>query len=933
MQWQSANLVLALALAAAGADVAQAGSASGGVGAVAEHPRAAAASGRLTHPRVSHDLWPRDPVASRPAARRNATDAQEEAGRAIRVQVHLERDDPALRERVGRHAARVLHASGRHRQMTLEVADRARLLEIADIDGVRMVERSHRPITHAGSVTSRALRALKVDAIPPGLMLDGTDTTIGILSDSFARTSTIRTDQTTPERCPDTTSGPAKLRGLANQDSEDLPTEVQIFNDSAEPESPGDNRCEQENPPGLSDEGAAMAELVHDIAPQADIAFHTAFISDTSFAEGFEILCRPRNEGGAGATIVVDDVLWPQEPMYQPGPIAQAATGCVDAGVPVFSAAGNSGGAGLRETYVDVDTGSNGVEFGDEFHDWGGGDGLLPVEVSEGDRFLLVLQWNQPWGTLAPDRAEGHHPQVDLDLFIFDDPAATESDIVAACPPPSNILDSGGACQGLRDQRADDANAGADPWEILRFTAPEAGTYYIAVDHFGGPKGTIPQDGDTDLEFRLVFLGADGIEIDGARVPPGPEGPTSYGHAPADGVIGVGAVPWWTTLAFDPTNEDDSPTEDIDMQPFSAVGGELPAVTFAGDGRFVGRSLAQRPQISAVDANRNTFFGGPMSSPYEGLPATTQDDAGDDPHYFFGTSAAAPNAAAVGLLLAQYVRQISDGDERLSPRALERILADTAVDVTGFRASTGVDPVSGAGLIDAEAMLERFPVAAAGRDRDIPAGEEFVLDGRGSLGGENAISEHAWSQTAGPDVSLTDADTATARFRAPDEVGAQLSFRLEVEDETGGRDTDTVRLVVAALPAEPDEEEPGDGEPGEDTSSPGQPSGGGGCFIATAAYGSDLAPELDHLRRLRDDFLLTTATGHGLVALYYHLSPPAADWLRQRPQARSAVRAALLPVVFVAARPLEASVFVLLLLISLFCVRQGVSPRRRNPET
>lgn len=924
MHRQSPAILLAVALALFSVGTGQADSAAGGVAATGEHPRTAAAQGRLTHPRLGPDLWPRDPAARAPV-RRNATDAREEAGEPIRVQVYLERSDPVLHGRVARHAARIIHTSDRHRQLTLEVDDRRRLLEIADIDGVRAVERDQRPITHAGSITSRAPRALKVDEIPPGLLLDGTGTMLGIFSDSFARTDAVRTDATQPEACPpDTSGGPVSLTGLQNQQSGDLPGQIEVFADNAPPDT-----CGSAAQIGLFDEGAAMAELAYDIAPATDISFHTAFISQASFAEGFETLCRPESEGGAGATIVVDDVLWPTEPMYQPGPIAEAATACVDGGVPVFSAAGNSAGNALRATYVDVDPGNEGG-FGDDFHDWGDGSGLLPIDVPATSDFLVVLQWNQPFGTLS-ELESGGYPEIDLDLYLFDDPRGRSQDLVTACEP-SGFGSSRVECASERDQVADSDAEGLNPWEIIAVTGLEAGRYYLAVDHFAGSKNTIPQDDATDLEFRLVFLGFDEGTIGGADSLPGPGGPSSYGHATADGVIGVGAVPWWTTPAFDREDED-SPTNDIDMQPFSAVGGELPAATFAGDGRFVGRSLAQRPQISAVDANRNTFFGGPMSSPYESLPATTQDDAGDDPHYFFGTSAAAPNAAAVGLLLAQYVRQVSDGDERLSPRALERILADTAVDVTGFRASTGVDSVSGAGLIDAEAMLERFPVAAAGRDRDIAAGEEFVLDGRGSLGGENAISEHAWSQTAGPDVSLTDADTATARFRAPDEVGAQLSFRLEVEDETGGRDTDTVRLVVAALPPEPDEEEPGDGEPGEDTSSPGQPSGGGGCFIATAAYGSDLAPELDHLRRLRDDFLLTTATGHGLVALYYHLSPPAADWLRQRPQARSAVRAALVPVVFVAARPLEGSVFVLLLLISLFCVRQGVSPRRRNPET
>ena len=914
MPWQPANLLLALAFTVVAAGAAQAGSVSAGAGAAGEHPRAAAASGRLTHPRLAPDLWPRDPAARAPV-RRNATDGLEEAGEPIRVEIHLDRADPPLLDRVARNAVRILHASERYRQMTLEVADRERLLEIADIEGVRAVERSQRPITHRGSILSRAPRALNVEDIRSGENLDGTNTTLGILSDSFARTDAIRTDSTQPSQCPpDTDSGPVTVIGLANQETDDLPPGVEIFADDAGPDA-----CGSGSEIGLFDEGAAMAELAYDIAPETDIAFHTAFISQASFAEGFEILCRPASAGGAGATIVVDDVLWPTEPMYQPGRVAQAATACVDAGVPVFSAAGNSAGNALRATYVDVDPGNEG-DFGDDFHDWGDGSGLLPITVPDTSDFRVVLQWNQPFGTLS-QLDSGGHPQVDLDLYLLDEPIASRDHVVARCGL------GGARCESLNDQRAESDSRGQDPWEIISVFGLEPGEYYLAIDHYAGSKTTIPQDDATNLEFRVVFLGFEEGTIGGEDSPPGPGKPTSYGHSTADGVIGVGAVPWWTTPAFDREDED-SPTDDIDMQPFSAVGGELP-VTFAGDGRFIGRMLAQRPQISAVDANRNTFFGDPMTSPFEGVPATTQDGADEDDHFFFGTSAAAPNAAAVGLLIAQYVRQVSDGDERLSPRALERILADTAVDVIGQRAAPGVDPVSGAGLIDAEAMLDRFPVAAAGRDRDIAADEEFVLDGRGSLGGGDPIAAHAWSQVGGDEVTLLDADSATARFTAPSETGTRLEFELEVTDENGDTDTDRVRLVVAAAPPESDDEDPVDNVDVPTETEHSEPSGGGGCFIATAAYGSELAPELDHLRDLRDRYLLATFTGSLLVEVYYRVSPPVADWLRQRPHARGVVRAALVPVVAVAAKPLEACMLILLFVGSLVVVRQGISPRRQ----
>ena len=54
----------------------------------------------------------------------------------------------------------------------------------------------------------------------------------------------------------------------------------------------------------------------------------------------------------------------------------------------------------------------------------------------------------------------------------------------------------------------------------------------------------------------------------------------------------------------------------------------------------------------------------------------------------------------------------------------------------------------------------------------------------------------------------------------------------------------------------------------------------GGCFIATAAYGSPLAEEIDVLRNWRDDYLLQSELGRIFVAIYYNLSPPIANHVR-----------------------------------------------------
>lgn len=76
--------------------------------------------------------------------------------------------------------------------------------------------------------------------------------------------------------------------------------------------------------------------------------------------------------------------------------------------------------------------------------------------------------------------------------------------------------------------------------------------------------------------------------------------------------------------------------------------------------------------------------------------------------------------------------------------------------------------------------------------------------------------------------------------------------------------------------------------------------GGGPCFIATAAYGTPLAGEIDTLRAVRDTFLLDNAAGSALVDTYYRLSPAIADAVAKSPVLAAAVRLALIPVIALA---------------------------------
>ncbi len=75
--------------------------------------------------------------------------------------------------------------------------------------------------------------------------------------------------------------------------------------------------------------------------------------------------------------------------------------------------------------------------------------------------------------------------------------------------------------------------------------------------------------------------------------------------------------------------------------------------------------------------------------------------------------------------------------------------------------------------------------------------------------------------------------------------------------------------------------------------------GGGGCLIATATFGSELAPQVQQLRELRDNKLLQTQSGQsfmqGFNQFYYSFSPTIADYERQNPVFKEAVKLTITP--------------------------------------
>ena len=96
--------------------------------------------------------------------------------------------------------------------------------------------------------------------------------------------------------------------------------------------------------------------------------------------------------------------------------------------------------------------------------------------------------------------------------------------------------------------------------------------------------------------------------------------------------------------------------------------------------------------------------------------------------------------------------------------------------------------------------------------------------------------------------------------------------------------------------------------------------GGGGCFIATAAYGSLLEPHVKILRDFRDRLLTPNAIGKSFVNLYYKYSPPFANFIAKHHNLRIIVRMALLPIVGISWVALKLGILITISLIFLFGV-------------
>lgn len=157
-----------------------------------------------------------------------------------------------------------------------------------------------------------------------------------------------------------------------------------------------------------SGEGTAMLEIVHDMAPGAQLFFASAFNGEQSFADNIRAL------RAAGCNIIVDDVFYFDESPFQDGPIAAAVNDVTKSGALYFSSAGNQGNRddGTTSVWEGYFKPASVVyqpltPLGYTLHDFGH-DNISNLMLAGGP--LTFLFWNEPYGV----------SKVDYDLFVVD---------------------------------------------------------------------------------------------------------------------------------------------------------------------------------------------------------------------------------------------------------------------------------------------------------------------------------------------------------------------------------------------------------------------------------------------------------------------------------------------------------------------------------
>ena len=379
---------------------------------------------------------------------------------------------------------------------------------------------------------------------------------------------------------------------------------------------------------GWGDEGTAMLEIIHDLAPGAELYFATTNPMIASFAQNI------RDLRTAGCDIIVDDVFYYIETPFHDGQaptvvsntngglVMQAVNDVTAAGALYFSSAGNKGNLddNTSSCYQGdwVDGGTIGIVPGGNVHDFGGGAQSDLIQTGAGNP--INLYWADPLGGATND----------YDLYILNNAL-------------TNVV---GSSTNIQDGRQ-------DPFEQVSF------------GNTTNNRVVVLKKATSAARFFHITLNASGV----GKLSTSTEG-TTKGHGASSLAYSVAATPAtppgpfpnpFSSAAVSETFSSDGPRRMF----FHSDGTAITPGNFSS----TGGTLRQKPDITAADRVSVTGVGG--------FPTT-----------FWGTSAAAPHAAAIaGLIKSQF--------PNLTSTQMRTILTSTALDIE----TAGPDRTTGFGIV------------------------------------------------------------------------------------------------------------------------------------------------------------------------------------------------------------------------------------------